>query len=83
MAPKQDPAEYVASQAPIIPSSPPLYRETSSHIALIHDSDMTILHSSAKTDVALLCNILMSVPELKLDNKSLATILGLSSPKNV
>ncbi|KAJ4418577.1 hypothetical protein N0V82_005462 [Gnomoniopsis sp. IMI 355080] len=37
----------------------------------------------AKSDVAVLCNILMSSPELKLDHKSLAPILGLSSTKNV
>ncbi|KAJ4386672.1 hypothetical protein N0V93_009570 [Gnomoniopsis smithogilvyi] len=37
----------------------------------------------AKSDVAILCNILMSVADLKLDHKSLAPILGLSSTKNV
>lgn len=82
MAPKQDPAEYV------LPS--PHHRlksflkfQMETHISVTHDTDIDPLNSTAKADVALLCNILMAVPELKLDNKSLATILGLSSPKNV
>lgn len=52
-------------------------------LAIIQDTDAYSLQSLAKSDVTVLCNILMSVPDLKIDHKGLAPILGLSSAKNV
>ncbi|CAN8095149.1 unnamed protein product [Discula destructiva] len=38
---------------------------------------------SSKSDVVVLCHMLMSVTDLKLDNKALAPLLGLTAAKNV
>lgn len=49
------------------------------------NTDLCQLKSSSKADVTVLCHILMTATDIKLDNKALAPILGLlpTSAKNV